>query len=463
MHLFCSIINKCVSNKPFITIDKNTEKEKYPSLFCELLREVYSIETTNIIQQIIHIELYCYVINIYRVLLEKDFDYKRFIKYKFTFLTNVMENIFYNDETKDLYFSYFSKIQKIHLAFMRFAKLYKYKKAVVQISSDLYMNELDEKSPNVFVLFQNNCKYLFSASDLVNIMNNNLSNSYLFFSEPLIPKNPYNNIPLDKATLYNIYFFMKSRPFAMPILYQQFFNVDFDLEIFREDNEQLIRDESIKRYVYSTSPNILYNTVVSMIETLKSNNSKYKILCIHKNFPKNKLVEIMRPYLHLYYLSKYYVVGTEKITNSYEILVKKFDLFVRYNPYFGRKLFKLDKNNKFMVDNYDEKHMNFYKKYDKSVFKKLPSIDHDEMFGYSGEFDTDDSISTTIRNNVTASLHTAVEYIRFHGVANENNEDDHDDDDHDNDDENEDDEIIENTSEIVADNDTDDTNSDDEL
>ena len=103
MHLFCSIINKCVSNKPFITIDKNTEKEKYPSLFCELLREVYSIETSNIIQQIIHIELYCYVINIYRVLLEKDFDYKRFIKYKFTFLKNVIENIFYNNETKDLY------------------------------------------------------------------------------------------------------------------------------------------------------------------------------------------------------------------------------------------------------------------------------------------------------------------------------------------------------------------------
>jgi len=454
MYSFCSMINKCVSNKAFINIDKHTERENYPSLFCKLLRDVYSLDTTNIIQQIIHIELYCYVINIYRVLLEKEFDYKRFIKYKFTFLTNVMENIFYNDETKDLYFSYFSKIQKIHFAFMRFARLYKYKKAVVQISSDLYMNELDEKHRNVFVLFQNNCKYLFSASDLVNIMNNNLSNSYLFFSEPLIPKNPYNNIAFDIATLYNIYFFMKNRPFAMPVLYQQFFNVDFDLEIFREDNEQLIREESIKRYVYSTSPNILYNTVVSMIESLKSNNSKYKILCIHKNFPKNKLVEIMRPYLHLYYLSKFYVVGTEKITNSYEILVKKFDLFVRFNPYFGRKLFKKDNKNKILVDNYDDNHMNFYKKYDKSVFKKLPSINYDEMFGYNGDFDTDDSIGATIRNNVTASLHNAVEYIRFHGVENSDDVDD---------DNGSDGEIVENTSDFVMENDTDDTNSDDEL
>jgi len=445
MRSYCSLINKCVSNKVFINIDKNTEKEKYPLLFCELLSQVYSIETADIIKQIIHIELYCYVINMYRILLEKELDYKSFVKYKFSFLTNVLENMFYNEETKDLYFSYFSKIQKTHFAFMRFARFYKYKKAVVQISSDLYMNELDEKQRNVFVLFQNNCKYLFSASDLVNIMNNNLSNSYLFFSEPLIPKNPYNNIAFDIATLYNIYFFMKNRPFAMPVLYQQFFNVDFDLEIFREDNEQLIREESIKRYVYSTSPNILYNTVVSMIESLKSNNPKYKILCIHKNFPKTKLVEIMRPYLHLYYLSKFYVVGTEKITNSYEILVKKFDLFVRFNPYFGRKLFKKDNKNKILVDNYDDNHMNFYKKYDKSVFKKLPSINYDEMFGYNGDFDTDDSIGSTIRNDATASLHNAVQYIRFHGVANTENENDNDsendDDDSDYDDDENNDEI----------------------
>lgn len=453
MYSFCSMINKYVSNKTFITIDKNTEKEKYPSLFCDLLREIYNVETSNIIQQIIHIELYSYVINMYQFLSKGESNYTTLVKYKFTFLTNVLENMFYNDETKDLFLSYFSKIQKTHFAFLRFARLYKYKKAVVQISSDLYMNELDEKHRNVFVLFQNNCKYLFSASDLVNIMNNNLSNSYLFFSEPLIPKNPYNNIAFDRATLYNIYFFMKNRPFAMPVLYQQFFNIDFNLEIFREDNEQLIREESIKRYVYSTSPNILYNTVVSMIESLKSNNPKYKILCIHKNFPKNKLVEIMRPYLHLYYLSKFYVVGTEKMTNSYKILVKKFDLFVRFNPYFGRKVFK-QKKNKILVDNYDDNHMNFYKKYDKSEFKRLPSINYDEMFGYNGDFDTDDSIGSTIRNDATASLHNAVQYIRFHGVA---NSDDVDDDNGSNG------EIVENTGDFVMENDTDDTNSEDEI
>jgi hypothetical protein len=158
----------------------------------------------------------------------------------------------------------------------------------------------------------------------------------------------------------------------------------------------------------------------------------------------------MRPYLHLYYLSKFYVVGTEKITNSYEILVKKFDLFIRYNPYFGRKLFKLDKNNKLLVDNYDDNHMSFYKKYDKSVFKKLPNINYDEMFGYNGEFDADDSISSVNRNDSRPSLHNAVQYIRFHGVGNNENEDDSE-----NDDDSES-EIIDNASDFVINNDTDD-------
>jgi hypothetical protein len=88
--------------------------------------------------------------------------------------------------------------------------------------------------------------------------------------------------------------------------------------------------------------------------------------------------------------------------------------------------------------------MNFYKKYDKSVFKKLPSVNYDEMFGYNGEFDTDDSIGSTIRNNVTTSLHNAVEYIRFHGVATDDDDDENDDD--------SDGEIMDN-----------DTNSDDDL
>ena len=118
---------------------------------------------------------------------------------------------------------------------------------------------------------------------------------------------------------------MKKSTFSTPILFQQFFNANFDIQIFKEDNEQIIRDISIKNYVYSSNPIVLYKSVISMITMLKTDVPDFNILCIHENFPKNKLVEIMRPYLYLYYLSKYYIIGTEKIVNSYDELIEKFD------------------------------------------------------------------------------------------------------------------------------------------
>jgi len=380
MYSYFSIINQHVSNKTLIYNDKNAEKINYTFLITSLWKEIYNcnvnrqVTQSEMNKQMVSGILYNFIVNLYFHLLQDNVDYIKMSKYKILFLSNVLDNIFYNDEIKDSFFSMYSKIQKTYFALSKFVRLCKYKKAVIQISCDLYMNELSEHHPNVFVLFQNNCKYLFSASDLVNIINNNLTNSYLFFSEPIYPKNPYNNLVFDKATLYNIYFFMKSRPFIMPVLFQQFFTVHFDVEIFKQDNEQFIREESIKRYVYSTSPNVLYNTVMTMIENLKLNNSRYKILCIHKEFPKTKLVEIMRPYLHLYYLSKFYIVGTEKITNSYEKLIQKFDLFIRYNPLFGRKIMTRSSNG--LITTFNEEHMNFYKIYDTNVFKTLPKIEN---------------------------------------------------------------------------------------
>jgi hypothetical protein len=83
----------------------------------------------------------------------------------------------------------------------------------------------------------------------------------------------------------------------------------------------------------------------------------------------------MRPYLHLYYLSKYYVVGTEKKNDSMEKLMDKFDLFVRFNPQFGRKVIKIERiPKKKVIIEYNDKHMNFYKEYPKSAFPKLPMI-----------------------------------------------------------------------------------------
>jgi protein required for attachment to host cells len=58
-----------------------------------------------------------------------------------------------------------------------------------------------------------------------------------------------------------------------------------------------------------------------------------------------------------------------------EKLMDKFDLFVRFNPQFGRKVIKIERiPKKKVIIEYNDKHMNFYKEYPKSAFPKLPVI-----------------------------------------------------------------------------------------
>jgi hypothetical protein len=382
MNTYCSIIQKIMSPKSDVTFnDDNFYKKNVSEILLSIHQNVLGSkeETTSIY----NMETELNKLNLYSLLARLIIMQKNeldtisdFLNEKYKFLSSIFENVFYNDANKELFLSEFSKVQRIYFTLSKFARICKYKKSIVRINTDLYINELDESMKNVFVLYEDGSRYFFSATDLVNIMNSSLSHTYMFFSEPLKPKNPYNNIPFNKSTLYNIYFFMKNCAFIMPQLFHQYFICNFDIKLFKSENECLIRDFSIKRYVYSSNYDTLYDNVIIMISDIKKRNRKYKqFMNIDDDFPQKKLVDIMRPYLHLYYLSKYYVTGTEKKNDSMEKLMNKFDLFVRFNPQFGRKVVKIQRiPHKKVTIEYNDKHMNFYKQYPKSAFPKLPTF-----------------------------------------------------------------------------------------
>ena len=382
MYTYCLIIQKIISPQSKVTFnDEKFYKKNVSEILLNLHQTLLSSkeETDNIYSMKTELnKLNLYTLLSTLVIMHKNELYTTsdFLNEKYKFLSSIFENVFYNDTNKELFLTDFSKIQKVYFALSKFARICKYKKSTVKINTDLYINELDESMKNVFVLYEDGSRYFFSASDLVNIMNSSLSHTYMFFSEPLKPKNPYNNLPFNKSTLYNIYFFMKNCPFIMPQLFEQFFICNFDIKLFKTENECLIRHFSIKRYIYSSNYDTLYDNVIIMIADIKKRNRKYKhFMNIDDGFPQKKLVDIMRPYLHLYYLSKYYVTGTEKKNDSMEKLMDKFDLFVRFNPQFGRKVVKVERIPKKKVTiEYNDKHMNFYKQYPKTAFPKLPVI-----------------------------------------------------------------------------------------
>jgi hypothetical protein len=165
----------------------------------------------------------------------------------------------------------------------------------------------------------------------------------MFFSEPKSIKNPYNNLPFKKSTLYNIYLFTRYKTHQYSELLFKFFECDFNLSIFKFRNEYLLRDYSIENYVYNSPSAILEYEIRNMIKEYNKYCKKIRIksvINIHSEFPKDKLIQIMKPYLLLFYKSQYSFHPQTKLI-FVKIFVKSLIKFNKFNPQFGRKLYKI--------------------------------------------------------------------------------------------------------------------------
>ena len=118
-----------------------------------------------------------------------------------------------------------------------------------------------------------------------------------------------------------------------------FFKSNFDLDDFFYNNETYIRETYIKNYLISTPHYILFNDIKLMLTVNKEYTKK---IYIHDDIPKDVLVNIFRPYLHLFYLFRYGVTGTAKRNIAFSQLRDKLKSFVEYNPLFGRKICKVE-------------------------------------------------------------------------------------------------------------------------
>lgn len=274
------------------------------------------------------------------IFLQKEYT----IQNKFTFLKDILKNIFNTDKMNEEFINYFNKIQKTYNAFSRFSFIYRYKKAKVMVDTDLILNEISENNKFVYCLFQNNCKYLFNIHELIKIIHNSIANSCHFFSSPNPIKNPYNNIILNKSTLYNIYFYIQNKTVLHPELFYYFFKTNFNLSKFNSEYQYLLRNFAIKNYLNNNSKDVIYNDIEYMIneynEVIKYRT--YQIIVDH-TFPKDLLIEIMTPYLLLFIKSHYSFMYSDKLIAK-KLLEQKLYEFSKFNPQFGRKIYKKSLN-----------------------------------------------------------------------------------------------------------------------
>lgn len=330
------------------------------------------------------------------IFIQKEYS----IQNKYKLLYETTNNIFHTTEIKEHFFNYFNKIQKTYHALARFAFIYKYKKAKIMIDMDLFMNELKENDKYVYCLFQNNCKYLFNIRDLIKIIDNSIANSYHFFNSPIPIKNPYNNIVLNKSTLYNIYFFIRRKTILYPEIFYYYFKSNFNLNNFIKQHQHILRNFSIKTHLKNSNKTTICGNIECMINEYNSliKYRKYQII-IDDTFPKDLLIDIMKPYLELFLVSQYSLIYSDRI-NAKKMLKNKLYNFNKYNPLFSRKIYKKRLIERIQPIEYNKSHISFYESENIKDRNEFMTSHTDKFIEGSDDDDDDDDYDDEDDGNI---------------------------------------------------------------
>jgi hypothetical protein len=260
---------------------------------------------------------------------------------KYEALNNViLANAFICKEKVEDILTLFSKAQRSYFAFCKLARLFKIKHAKPSPSStDLCLNPLSSLNPKLVLNIyddKSRTMYTFRSSDIINIINQSLSHSPDFFADPQFIKNPFTNVPLSKAQLYNLYFSLLKTSYILPPLFHLFFLSNFHLSSFYIKNECYIREEAINNYFKNMDENTkaFYIRQMLLYHCLDIPN-----FYINTVVPNKQLLETFSGYIHDYLISLYSMNPEYKI-ECYTRIKEKLYMFSINNQNYGRNILK---------------------------------------------------------------------------------------------------------------------------
>jgi hypothetical protein len=393
MSAFIHIIQK-------VTGVENIKKEPKCTIYLDIWKDYYEHEVNADIDKTVY-WVYHYINSLFGNNMDKmetiegimygQSLYIYGVENKYDKIKHIMDNLFIDNKTKIKFMNNISNAQRAYRGFSKLAYVYKYKCAKTQITKNIMYDEIEIGHRDTIEIYQEGSRYLFTKYDLSRIINTSLTNSPYYFAEPLIIRNPYNNVPFSKSILYTIYFRLIDNPLKFPVLFHNFVWLDFDLELFRAENECLIREQYFREYIYNASYSTMNNEIRSLLIT-----QCYGNISVANDFPVKDLIRIFRPYYYLYLVSQYHIFGLEKRKMAANYLSEKLYELYTYNPLFGRKFYI--KNNNGLVNkktfnmNAPKFTMNQAYKYH-HLKKTFVYRDDDDDDDYDDDYDDDNSIS----------------------------------------------------------------------
>ena len=183
----------------------------------------------------------------------------------------VIENDFFTENQKNIYIELFSEAQKHYYSFSKFAKIWKTNKyAYYNNDVDLCLKLLSsypESQKVTLIHFKK--KYVFRLTDFMNIWLRGLTKNKGLSPDPRYPVNPYVNKPFRKHHLYIVYFKLLYSSFMIPLLIQNFYQLNFNITNFELVNYPTLKDHAINNYLQEEDEITLFLDVIHMIETFK--------------------------------------------------------------------------------------------------------------------------------------------------------------------------------------------------
>lgn len=270
---------------------------------------------------------------------QKGVDGEQCIKHKFFTLKRLLiKNNTFGQKEKNELFSLFEKTQKALFGFyalkihMRNKKLRNY-----DYELDLNFNPLQQlPSTKIVSIIDSYIIYKFSLHDLVNIINNSLTYHYNLFAEPATIKNPYTNLEFSFGALLQIHDAFEKSPIKTPMLFDRFFKVFFDLDLFEKENEGLIREYNIKHFMRTASQGEKHKRIKEMISFYNRTQDDNHKIKINVSFPKKELIDVFEKFLCTYMNTLHYGCALKCLHKRKLIISLR--SFRNENSFFGRRI-----------------------------------------------------------------------------------------------------------------------------
>lgn len=251
---------------------------------------------------------------------------------------SIMINRFITKAKKVIIINIFFNIRKTYDRLNSFVKIVKNKiTRKSSVTTDLCLNNLDDYPEYLKIdIIQNDTKYTFCLSDMINLWNKALVKSITFSPTPEFPKNPYTNIPFNRAVFTNCYFKFKQTHYTIPILLELLWRSSLDIDKFELEAYTLLKEYSVKNYIEDSSDEVLLYDVINMFSSL---GSFINYRTIHPNIYSKKafIVKNMKRYLTTFLMSQ------ESCNKFKKKLFRRQTInglisFFELNPTFGRRI-----------------------------------------------------------------------------------------------------------------------------